>query len=159
MRHSASFVAGLLAAGLLLGAVARGDDDPPAPATEPVQRTEDVIYGRKDGMALTLDVFQPAKANRCGIIYVVNGGWASSKATLRRQNGGPEYDLALLDRGDTVFAVVTSWQPRDAIPELMSDTLRAVRFVRANAGGFGVGPGRLGIGGVCFFPFKEGQGG
>ena len=46
-----------------------------------VHRTEDVIYGRKFGMALTLDVFQPARANRCGLLFLVNGGWLSSKAT------------------------------------------------------------------------------
>ena len=43
-----------------------------------VQRTEDVIYGRKFGMALTMDVFQPAKPNGCAVLFLVNGGWLPS---------------------------------------------------------------------------------
>jgi hypothetical protein len=38
------------------------------------QRTEDVIYGRKFGTALTLNVFQPRPANGVGIILMVSGG-------------------------------------------------------------------------------------
>ena len=45
---------------------------------ELVIRTEDVIYGRKSGMALTLDVFQPVKSNGSGLLFLVNGGWLSS---------------------------------------------------------------------------------
>ena len=42
-------------------------------------RTEDVIYGRKFGLALTLDVFQPAKnGNHRGLIVVISGGWFST---------------------------------------------------------------------------------
>jgi acetyl esterase/lipase len=110
-----------------------------------VRRTEDVIYGRKFGMALTMDVFQPAKPNGCGIIYLVNGGWFSSKATPRMQNVQPEYYRQFLDHGYTVFAVVTSSQPKFTIPELMGDVQRAVRFVRANANRFGVQSDKLGV--------------
>lgn len=108
-------------------------------------RTEDVIYGRKDGLALTMDVFQPAQANQCGIIYLVNGGWLSSKDTPRMQNITPEYYQPFLDRGFTVFAVVTSSQPKYAIPDLISDSQRAIRFVRASAKRWGVRPDRLGV--------------
>lgn len=110
-----------------------------------VTRTEDVIYGRKDGMALTLDVFQPRQPNGAGIIYLVNGGWLSSKSTPMMQNVTPEYYRMFLEKGYTVFAVVTSSQPRYAIPDLMSDCQRAVRFIRANAKKYGVNPQRLGV--------------
>ena len=44
----------------------------PAPQTNnDFKRTEDVIYGRKFGTALTLDVFQPGKTNGLGIILMV----------------------------------------------------------------------------------------
>jgi hypothetical protein len=37
-----------------------------------------VIYGRKFGTALTMDVFAPKKgANGAGVIVVVSGGWYS----------------------------------------------------------------------------------
>src|SRR5438045_3152296 len=41
-------------------------------------RTEDVVYGRKFGVALTLDVIQPTKIpNGYAIITLVSGGWKS----------------------------------------------------------------------------------
>ena len=45
----------------------------PAPAETPatLKRTEDVIYGRKSGTALTLDVFQPEKPNGFGVAMMV----------------------------------------------------------------------------------------
>ncbi|MBC7369576.1 MAG: hypothetical protein H7343_22635, partial [Undibacterium sp.] len=56
----------------------------PAPAAAPkpaapYTRTEDVVYGRKFGTALTLDVLQPTAvpANGYGIIALVSGGWRS----------------------------------------------------------------------------------
>lgn len=110
-----------------------------------VRRTEDVIYGRKAGMALTMDVFQPANPNGCAILFLVNGGWLSSKDTPRMQNVQPEYYQHFLARGYTVFAVVTSSQPVFNIPDLIQDVHRAVRFIRLNAPRFGVDPDRLGV--------------
>jgi acetyl esterase/lipase len=109
------------------------------------RRTEDVIYGRKSGMALTMDVFQPAKPNKCGIVFLVNGGWQSSKDTPMMVTVRPDCYQPFLDRGYTVFAVVTSSQPVFTIPDLMQDVQRAVRFIRHNAAKFGVDPNRLGV--------------
>ena len=110
-----------------------------------VRRTEDVVYGRKFGMALTMDVFQPAKPNGCGVLFLVNGGWLSSKQSPLMVTIRPSDYQIFLDRGYTVFAVVTSSQPKFKIPEQMQDVERAVRFVRANAKRFEVNPLRLGI--------------
>ena len=110
-----------------------------------VRRTEDVIYGRKFGMALTMDVFQPAKPNGCGVLFLVNGGWLSSKDTPLMVTIRPSDYQIFLERGYTVFAVVTSSQPKFTIPELMQDVTRAVRFVRANAKRFEVDPRGLGV--------------
>jgi hypothetical protein len=42
-------------------------------------RKQDVIYGRKYGLALTLDVFSPKKEpNGAGVILVASGGFFSS---------------------------------------------------------------------------------
>jgi len=39
----------------------------------------DIVYGHKDGMALTFDVFRPeVESNGAGILYMVSGGWFSS---------------------------------------------------------------------------------
>ncbi len=112
---------------------------------EGFRRTEDVIYGRKVGMALTMDVFQPPEANGCGLLFLVNGGWTSTKDTPRMPSVRPEVYEVFLERGYTVFAVVTSSQPKFVIPDLIQDAQRAVRFVRANAAKFGVRPDRLGM--------------
>src|SRR4051794_20690486 len=53
-------------------------------ADEPsFSRQQDVIYGRKDGTALTLDVFRPkAEANGAAVVLVVSGGFFSSHEAI-----------------------------------------------------------------------------
>src|SRR5947209_7655913 len=71
-------------------------------------RKEDLIYGRKDGMALTLDVFTPKEnAKGVGVILVVSGGWFSSHDFI-----GALFVEPLVARGYTVFAVVHGSQPK-----------------------------------------------
>ena len=49
-------------------------------------RTRDVVYGRKYGLALTMDVFAPKKdANGVGLISVVSGGWFSRPEDHRQR--------------------------------------------------------------------------
>src|SRR5690349_14856840 len=97
----------LLFAALALAQIASGQDAPK------FTRTEDVIYGRKFGTALTLDVFQPEKPNKCSVIFVVSGGFFSSHDAIN-----PKFYAPLLERGYTVFAVVHGSQPRFHIPEI-----------------------------------------
>jgi acetyl esterase/lipase len=104
------------------------------------KRTEDVIYGRKFGTALTLDVIQPAKPNGFGIIFVVSGGWFSSHEAINPNSCGP-----FLERGYTVFAVVHGSQPKFHVTEIVQDMHRAVRFIRHNAANYGVDPNHLGV--------------
>jgi acetyl esterase/lipase len=104
-------------------------------------RKEDVIYGRKHGTALTLDVFAPSKdANGLGLIWVISASWRSSHEAIR-----PQFAQVFLDRGYTVFAVVHGSQPRFSIPEMIQDLHRAVRFVRSRAAEFHIDPDRIGI--------------
>jgi len=104
------------------------------------KRSEDVIYGRKFGTALTLDVIQPVRTNGVGILVMISGGWFSSHDSI---NAG--YYHALLERGYTVFAVVHGSQPKFTVREAETDIHRAVRFVRHHAAEYGVDPNRLGI--------------
>jgi acetyl esterase/lipase len=104
------------------------------------KRTEDVIYGRKYGVALTMDVFTPPKPNGTGIIFVVSGGWFSAHEVI---NVG--FFRPVLDRGYTVFAVVHGSQPKFSIPEILGDMHRAVRYIRHHASDYKVDPDRLGI--------------
>lgn len=108
-----------------------------------ITRTQDVIYGRKYGVALTMDVFAPRKGNGRGIIWCVSGGWQSSKESVN-----PAVATPFLERGYTVFQVVHGSQPKFTIPEVLEDMHRAVRFVRANASKYAIEPDRLGIAGL-----------
>lgn len=104
---------------------------------------EDVVYGHKIGVALTMDVLRPDKPNGAGIIYVISGGWFSNHSGIR-----PARFKTYLDRGYTVFAVVHGSQPKFIIPEIFEDMHRAVRFIRHNAAKYGVDPNKLGITGA-----------
>ncbi len=106
-------------------------------------RVEDIIYGRKFGMALTMDMLRPAEPNGRGVIFIVSGGWFSAKRAIN-----PAFLSAFIDRGYTVFAVVHGSQPKYQIAEIEKDIHRAVRFIRHNAKKFGVDPDRLGVSGA-----------
>ena len=104
-------------------------------------RRDDVIYGRKFGTALTMDVFTPKQdANGAAVIFTVSGGWFSAREAINivllRE---------LLQRGYTVFAVMHGSQPKYTIPEAIADMKLAVRYIRANAADFSIDPNRIGI--------------
>jgi acetyl esterase/lipase len=106
-------------------------------------RQEDVVYGRKYGMALVMDVFRPKGApNGAGVIFVVSGGWVSSHESV---NAG--FANEFCKRGYTVFAVQHGCQPKFRIPEIIQDMHRAVRYIRTNAKAYGIDPERIGISG------------
>jgi acetyl esterase/lipase len=107
------------------------------------QRTEDVIYGRKFGTALTMDVFTPAKANGAAVVWAVSGGWFSTHDAIQ-----PVLIAAFLKHGYTVFAVVHGSQPKFTIPDAIADMNRAVRFIRFHAKKYAIDPERIGITGA-----------
>ena len=109
----------------------------------PAEIVPDVVYGHKDGMALTFDVLKPkTKANGAAVLFMVSGGWVSSysppeQAALRFKE--------LLDKGFTVIMVRHGSSPKYVIPEIVADVRRAVRFIRLHARQWGVDPNRLGV--------------
>jgi len=107
---------------------------------------EDVIYGRKFGTALTMDVFTPKEnAKGVGIVIACSGGWYSDHGQIA--TGFAPYWNSFLKRGYTVFAVVHGSNPRYTIPEILQDMNRAVRFIRYHAKDYGIDPNRIGISG------------
>lgn len=101
------------------------------------QHYRDVIYAKHDGVALTMDIFQPVVPNGAGIIRIVSGGWRSDHRQITH-DGWP-------DHGYTTFVVVHGSVPHFTVEETVADLHRAVRFIRANASRYGVEPGRLGV--------------
>jgi acetyl esterase/lipase len=119
---------------LCLPSLARADEGPKILA--------DQIYGRKDGMALTLDVIKPARPNGAGIIWVQSGGWYSFW-------NDPKILAAMsksyLDKGFTMFIVRHGSAPKYTVPEAAEDVKRGVRFIHMKAKDYGVDENRLGI--------------
>lgn len=111
-----------------------------AQETPGYQRTEDVIYGRKFGTALTLDVFKPLTPNGAAVVFIISGGWFSSHAAIN-----PAFMRPFLERGYTIFAVVHGSQPKFTITEIVQDIHRAVRYIRHNAAQYQFDPAKLGV--------------
>jgi acetyl esterase/lipase len=116
----------------------------------PCRIVEDVVYGHKDGLALTMDVLTPAENPKgLGVILVSSGGWRSGKSNVpgeddaRRQR--EHWVQGLLKGGYTLFIMRHGSTPRYHVPEMVDDIRRGVRFVRAHAADYGVDPNHLGI--------------
>lgn len=137
-RRSVAAFLGVVSWLAAASAAAAADSPAPAPA-----RQRDVIYGRKYGTALTMDVFTPKPANGAAVVIVVSGGFFSSHEAI-----SPAFAQPLLARGYTVFAVVHGSQPRYTIPEIVKDVNRAVRFIRHHARDYAIDPGRIGVTGA-----------
>ena len=105
-------------------------------------RLEDIIYARKFGCALTMDVFVPPKdkANGYGLIFCVSGGWMSDKRAIN-----PALVQPFVQRGYVVFAVVHGSQPKFTIPEAVEDMHAAVRYIKHHAQRFRIDPEKLGV--------------
>jgi acetyl esterase/lipase len=117
-------------------AVAARSEEP----EQKVTRIRDVIYHRKHGVVLTMDVFRPKKQNGAAVVHVISGGWFSAHRAIN-----PAYAKVFNDRGYTVFSVVHGSQPKYNIQEIVADMHRSIRFIRHNAKRFGIDPRRIGI--------------
>jgi acetyl esterase/lipase len=133
-----------LAVGFMLGLVSRLQaEDTRDLATV----AEDVPYGHKSGVALTMDVFTPKKdANGAAIIVMMSGGWVSGRDAMM-----PLYRPFITEfvkRGYTTFAVYHGAQPQFTVPDAVADVNRAVRFIRSHAKEYAIDPDRIGVSGA-----------
>ncbi len=105
----------------------------------------DVVYGHKDGMALTMDVLKPkAGANGAAVIFMVSAGYVSAYTPPQQlADRSPFKDL--LDKGFAVIALRHGGSPKYLIPDIVADVRRGVRFIRFNAKQWGIDANRLGV--------------
>jgi acetyl esterase/lipase len=109
------------------------------------QKTFEVTYGRKDGMALTMVVQKPdTLSNGKGIIWVISAGWTSDYNWIPMFKGLLK---PVLDRGYTLFYVMHGSQPKYTVPDAIADLRRAIRFIRYHASDYGIDPSKIGISG------------
>ncbi|MEJ7625512.1 MAG: alpha/beta hydrolase [Ferruginibacter sp.] len=106
---------------------------------------QEIIYGRKDGMALTMIHLAPKKVNGKAILRVISGNWVSNNNRLSNYISGSQF---YMEKGYSVFLVMHGSQPKYAIPDQVNDIKRAVRFIRYNAKSYGIDPGHIGINGA-----------
>src|ERR671912_843978 len=94
---------------LALGVHASAPATAQTPSVE-YSRQSDVIYGRKFGLALTMEVFVPADPNGLGVVWVVSSSGNSSREhTLQ-----PSFErriIPLLEHGYTIFAAIHGSTP------------------------------------------------
>lgn len=107
-------------------------------------RTE-ASYGQRDGMALTMTILTPKKANGKAIISLNSGGWVSD---LSWQENYLKRTLPFVDHGYTVFLIQHCSAPRYAIPDAFEDVQRAVQFIRYNAATYHIDKDHIGITGT-----------
>jgi acetyl esterase/lipase len=113
---------------------------------------EDIVYGQKDGMGLTMDALIPeTKTKSIAVIFIVSASWKSTKnATIEEEEVKRRQHWArgLLNGGYTLFLVRHSSSPRYFIPEMIPEIRRAIRFIRFHAKDYGVDPNHIGISGA-----------
>src|SRR5436190_14075169 len=108
--------------------------------------TKEIIYGRKDGVALKMLQLSPVGNSKGkAIVRVMAGSWYSSYGMATSEGAIETSRQLYVDGGYTVFEVVVGSQPRFAIPEQISDVKRAVRYIRYHAKELGIDPNHIGI--------------
>ncbi|MFM7975062.1 MAG: alpha/beta hydrolase family protein [Pirellula sp.] len=104
---------------------------------------KDVVYGHKDGMALTMDVFEP-EANRKGIglMFMVSGGWVSTWMPPAQMSN---FFKPLLDEGYTIIAVRHGSSPKYVIPEIVEDVRKALETVNKQSEEWKIDKSKIGV--------------
>lgn len=111
-------------------------------ADDPVKIHADLVYGHKDGMALTVDILQPPVQNGAAVLLIQSGGWYSNWMEPRVFLG---VGKSFLDKGYALVIVRHGSAPRYQVPDAVADVRRAVRFVRWKAKDYGIDENRLGV--------------
>lgn len=106
----------------------------------------DVIYGRREGMALTYDVFKPVRrANGALVVKMVSAGWRSSWGPPEERQARYQW---LLDKGFTVVALYHASAPRFKVPDAVTDVRLGMRHIKLHARDYGADPQRIGVWGA-----------
>jgi acetyl esterase/lipase len=105
----------------------------------------DVIYGHRDGMALTYDVFKPLKPNGALVVNMVSAGWRSSWGPPEERQARYQW---LIDKGFTVVALYHSSAPRFTVVDAAADVRLGMRHIKLHAADYGADPARIGVWGA-----------
>ncbi len=114
----------------------------PTPTEAPATLTAefDLVYGRTPEQELKLDIYRPkGDAVLPACVLVHGGGWTGGDKERFRALG-----FALAEKGYVIANVEYRLAGAAKYPAAVQDCSLAVRWVRANAGRFGLDPQRIG---------------
>jgi acetyl esterase/lipase len=118
----------------------------PTPAElKTATHVRDVIYGHRDGMALTYDVFKPLNPNGALVVNMVSAGWRSQWAPPEERQARYQW---LIDKGFTVVALHHSSAPRFQVTDAVADIRLGLRHIKLQAAEYGADPARIGVWGA-----------
>lgn len=135
----------LVGLALLAGGIGLAPAPHAAAQQSGVSITRDVVYGHKDGMALTYDILGPENANGASVAYMVSGGWFSGWSLPEDVLGQSLVIQEMVGLGLTVFLVRHGSAPRYKVPEAMADVRQAVAHIREHSDEWGLDRDRLGM--------------
>jgi pimeloyl-ACP methyl ester carboxylesterase len=107
---------------------------------------KNVVYGMHCGLALLMDVYEPAESNGHALLFIAGSGWhwptnygagGIKDAVASRGLGGGSPDV-FADAGFTVFVINHRQAPLFRYPAAVDDARRAVRYVRHHGDEYGV---------------------
>ena len=124
----------------------------PVFAQEKPSVIHDIVYGHKDGMALTYDVIVPAKdveRNGAMVVFVISGGWVSNwfpaERLLRSRAGKSRLITDLLGDGYHVAILRHGSSPRYNVHDAVQDVRKALQHLRKDVPRHGLDPERIGV--------------
>lgn len=103
-------------------------------------RTSGIVYTRRHGHDLTLDVVRPAHATGSCVLVMVSGAWKSDARKFE-----PWMGASFLRQGHTLVGVSHLSQPQSSVQEIVEDVQHAARYVRHHAREHGIDPNRIGV--------------
>jgi acetyl esterase/lipase len=104
----------------------------------------DVTYCTVQSTDLKMDLYFPKSLGGSApiVVYIHGGGW--SKGDKRDTTSVDDFP-AFLDAGFIVSAVNYRLAPQYQFPAMIDDVKCAIRFLRANAGPYGIDPNKMGV--------------
>ena len=131
-----------------------------------------VVYGHRQEVPLSFDVYRPRHANGAAVLFINSGGFVSGQLVQYTATGQSEWRVlepheltvqgaeppiplleqfsfsGLLARGFTVFDVRHSNHPPSTLDQMVEDVHGAARFILEHVTEYGVDASRIGLWGA-----------
>jgi len=115
---------------------------PPTNLPAAIREEKNLEYGKVGNRSLRLDLFRPEKPGKAvpGLIFIHGGGWSGGDRTMLRY-----YAVRYAEKGYVTACLSYRLSGEAPFPAAVQDCKCAVRWLRENAGTYGVDPAKLGV--------------